>query len=233
MKIQDVLAEGQTKKLYRTDHEEQLVMEFLDNLPVTGTKKVTLKGKKTINLDITSLIFEYLASYNVPTHYIKKLDEKSILVKKLEMIPIQLTIWNLASESLAKRLGLKEGAMLNTPVIEMYLKNAKLKNPLINEYHAYALELCDRNDMNTIQRIATKVNAVLKSFFQRKQLVLANFTLEFGKTGNQVILGDEISPDTFVVWAQQDDSKLDKKMYQITPESAKKVYPKLHDILLK
>jgi phosphoribosylaminoimidazole-succinocarboxamide synthase len=233
LKIQDVLAEGQTKKLYRTDHEEQLVMEFLDNLPVTGTKKVTLKGKKTMNLDITSLIFEYLASYNVPTHYIKKIDDKSILVKKLEMIPIQLTIWNLASESLAKRLGLKEGSMLNTPVIEMYLKNAKLKNPLINEYHAYALELCDRNDMSTIQRIATKVNAVLKSFFQRKQLVLANFTLEFGKTGNQVILGDEISPDTFVVWAQQDDGKLDKKTYQITPESAKKVYPQLHEVLLK
>jgi phosphoribosylaminoimidazole-succinocarboxamide synthase len=233
LKIQEVLAEGQTKKLYRTDQEEQLVMEFLDNLPITGNRKLTLKGKKTINLDITTLIFEYLASYNVPTHYLKKIDEKSILVRKLEMIPIQLTIWNLASESLAKRLGLKEGSLLNTPVIEMYLKNAKLKNPLINDYHAYALEICDRNDMNAIQRIATKVNAVLKSFFQRKQLILANFSLEFGKTGNQVILGDEISPDTFVIWAQLDDGKFDKKMYQITPESAKKVYPLLHDILLK
>ncbi|MEJ2049184.1 MAG: phosphoribosylaminoimidazolesuccinocarboxamide synthase [Calditrichota bacterium] len=233
MKIQEMLVEGQTKKLYRTDLEEQLVMEFLDNLPITGTRKLTLKGKKTINLDISTHIFEYLASYNVPTHYLKKIDEKSMLVRKLEMIPIQLTIWNLASDSLAKRLGLKDGLLLNTPVIEMYLKNTKLKNPLINDYHAYALELCDRNDMNAIQRIATKANAVLKSFFQRKQLILANFNLEFGKTGNQVILGDEISPDSFVVWAQLDDGKFDKKIYQITSESAKKVYPQLHDILLK
>lgn len=233
MKVQETFAEGRTKKLYRTDQGEQLVMEFLDNLPLSGTKKFTLKGKKTINLEITTHLFEYLESYNVPTHMIKKIDDKSMLVKKLEMIPFQLVIWNLASEGLAKRLGLKDETVLNTPVLEFYLKNPKLKNPLINDYHAYALQLCDRSEMSRIQRIGAKVNAVLKSFFQRKNLVLANFTLEFGRSGNQIILGDEISPDTFVVWLQLEEGKLDKKKYQISSDTAKKVYPQLHDLLLK
>jgi phosphoribosylaminoimidazole-succinocarboxamide synthase len=104
---------------------------------------------------------------------------------------------------------------------------------MINEYHAYALGLCDRNDMNSIIRIGTKVNAVLRSFFQRKNLTLVHFTLEFGKTNTQVMLGDEITPDNFNVWQTTEDGKYDKKSYHVSADNAKEVYPKLKDIILK
>ncbi len=233
MKIQETLAEGKTKKLYTTDQNDQLIMEFLDVLPQDSGKKSTLKGKGAINTAISAYLFEYLDSYNVPTHYVRKLDNTSLAVKKLEMIPLKMMVWNMATDSLAKRLGLKDGTDLETPVLELYLKNDKLKNPLINDYHAYALGICERSDMNSVTRIATKINAVLKSFFFRKNLVLANFSLEFGKSGSQVLLGDEISPDTFTIFDRTDGEKIDKKAFQIKADTAKDVYPKLKDRLLQ
>ncbi|UCF63231.1 MAG: phosphoribosylaminoimidazolesuccinocarboxamide synthase [bacterium] len=233
MKGQEKFTEGKTKILYKTDQEEQLLMEFLDTLPFESSKKVSVKEKGKINSDLTAYLFEYLHSYNVPTHYLKKVDAKNILVKKLNMIPIQMIIWNIATGVLSKKLGISEGTSLETPVIEFYLKDAKLKNPMINDYHAYALGLCDRNDMSAIIRIGTKINAVLRSFFQRKNLSLVQFTLEFGKSGNQVMLGDEITPDTILLWMLQEDGKFDKKTFTLTAENAKQVYSRLHETLLK
>ena len=233
MKGQEKFSEGKTKILYKTDQEEQLLMEFLDTLPFESSKKASIKEKGKINSELTAYLFEYLHSYNVPTHYLKKADAKNILVKKLNMIPIQMIIWNFATGVLSKKLGISEGTSLETPVIEFYLKDAKLKNPMINDYHAYALGLCDRNDMSAIIRIGTKINAVLRSFFQRKNLSLVQFTLEFGKSGNQVMLGDEITPDTFLLWMMQEDGKFDKKTFTLTADNAKQVYSKLHETLLK
>ncbi len=233
MKGQEKFTEGKTKILYKTDQEEQLLMEFLDTLPFESSKKVSVKEKGKINSDLTAYLFEYLHSYNVPTHYLKKVDAKNILVKKLNMIPIQMIIWNIATGVLSKKLGISEGTSLETPVIEFYLKDAKLKNPMINDYHAYALGLCDRNDMSAIIRIGTKINAVLRSFFQRKNLSLVQFTLEFGKSGNQVMLGDEITPDTILLWMLQEDGKFDKKTFTLTADNAKQVYSRLHETLLK
>jgi len=233
VKGQEKFTEGRTKNLYKTDQEEQLMMEFLDVLPFESAKKVSVKEKGKVNTELSSYLFEYLHSYNVPTHFLKKVDAKNILVKKLEMIPIEMVIWNIATAGLSKKLGITEGTMLETPVIEFYLKDAKLKNPMINEYHAYALGLCDRNDMSAIVRIGTKINAVFRSFFQRKALSLVKFTLEFGKVGNQVMLGDEVTPDTFIVWSVKDDGKIDKKTFTLTAETAKQVYPRLRETLLK
>lgn len=233
MKAQEIVAEGKTKKLLKSDQDDQLLMEFSDAVPSETKKKLSVRGKKTINNNIASYFFEYLQSYNVPTHYIKKVDDKSLMVKKLSMIPIELLIWNIATDGLSKRLGLPDGTLLETPVLEFYLKDEKLKKPLINEYHAYALGLCDRNDMSAILRIATKANAVLKSFFQRKGLNLVNFKLEFGRTPTQVVLGDEITPDTFTVWRKEESGKFDKESYVIGSDSAKAVYTKLEEIILK
>ncbi|MBN2366010.1 MAG: phosphoribosylaminoimidazolesuccinocarboxamide synthase [Calditrichaeota bacterium] len=233
MKGQEKYAEGRTKNLYTANQGDQLLMEFTDTLPIQTGKKSTLKGKGAINSEISSFLFGYLQSYNVPTHYIKKADDRTLVVKKLSMIPIEVLIWNTATGSLSKRLGISDGTTLETPVLEFYLKDEKLKNPMINDYHAYALGICDRSDMNAIIRIGTKVNAVLRSYFQRNGVVLVSFTLEFGKSGNQVMLADEISPDTFVVWPLEEEGKPDKKEYQITPDKAKQIYPKLKDVLLK
>ena len=233
MKTSEKLVEGRTKILYKSEQEGQLLMEFLDTLPLDTPRKTSLKGKGAINAEITSYVFEYLHSYNVPTHFIKRPSDKILQVKKLQMIPLQMLIWNIATAILSKRLGIAEGTVLETPVIEFYLKDAKLKNPMINDYHAYALGLCDRNDMGAVIRIGTKTNAVLRSYFQRKNLSLVNFTLEFGKLGNQVMIGDEISPDTFNIWGISPDGKLDKKSYIITSENAKQVYHKLQEMFLK
>jgi len=234
VKIQDLFVEGSTKKLYLTDETEKIVIEFTDVLPPSvSSKKVVVKGKGKINLDISTYIFEYLGSYNVPTHFISRLDNRKMFAKKLGIIPFQMKVWNVATGSLVKRIGLKEGTLLETPVLELYLKNPRLKNPLINDYHAYTLGLCERSEMNAIIRIGTKVNAVLKSLFSRKRLTLAYFTLEFGRYGNQVILGDEISADTMSIWDTPEPGKFDKKVFQLAPENAKPVYTKIRDRLLK
>ena len=234
MDIKEIFVEGSTKKLYTTEQSEQLIMEFLDFLPPEITKKkASVKGKGAINAEISAYLFEYLNSYNVPSHFVRKLDATSLLVKKLEMLPLRLMIWNVATQSLAKRLGLKEGTLLETPVLELYLKNPKLKNPLINDYHTYALGLCDRAEMNTIVRIGTKVNAVLKSFFARKKLSLAYFSLEFGRSSSQILLADEMSPDTFSVWDVTEDGQLDRKAFQLNEETAKTVYGRIKERIIK
>jgi len=232
--IKEIFVEGSTKKLYTTEQSEQLIMEFLDVLPPEiAKKKASVKGKGAINAAISAYLFEYLSSYNVPNHFVRKLDATSLLVKKLEMVPIRLMIWNIATQSLAKRLGIKDGTILETPVLELYLKNHKLKNLMINDYHTYALGLCDRAEMNTIVRIGTKVNAVLKSFFARKKLNLAYFYLEFGRSSNQILLADEMSPDTFTVWEVTEEGKLDRKAFLLSEETAKTFYTKVKERILK
>ncbi len=211
MEIKEVIAEGGTKKVYATNQSDQVVVEFLDTLPQEpGKKKSTITGKGAINNAVSAYLFEYLESYNVPSHFIKTLDERSFLARRLEMIPILIVVHDVASRELAERLGIVEGTILDFPVVEMYYKDKKRTLPMINEYHAYALGLCDRKEMTNISRIATKVNAVLKSYFDRKKLKLVRFQMEFGKFQNQIMLGDEVSLDTFTLWAVNEAGQLEK-----------------------
>lgn len=206
MEIKDVLVDGKTKKVYNTDQSDQVIIEYKDTLPAKfEPKKKSAKGKGELACAISAFLFEYLENYNVPTHFLRRRDNTSIEAKKLDMIPITVHIWNLATNNLASRFGLEEGQPLEYPIIEFYLKNVELNNPMINEYHAYALGLCDRKEYTNLLRIATKVNAVLKSFFDRKQLKLASLQLEFGRSGHQVVLGDDMSPDTLELWAVNED----------------------------
>lgn len=211
MDIKEVIAEGSTKKVYATNQSDQVVIEFLDTLPLTVSKqKEKVKGKAEINNAVCAHLFEYLESYNVPTHFIKTQNDKSFVAKKLDMIPIAIVVYNVATQDLAKRLHLDTGTVLEFPIVEMYYKDEKRTLPMINEYHAYALGLCDRKEMTNISRIATKVNAVLKSFFERKKLKLVSFQIEFGRTQGQVILGDEVSLDSLTLWPINEDGKLEK-----------------------
>ncbi len=211
MEIKEVIAEGGTKKVYATNQSDQVVVEFLDTLPPEpGKKKSTVTGKGAINNAVSAFLFEYLESYNVPSHFIKTLDDKSFLARRLEMIPILIVVHDVASLELAERLGIEEGTVLDFPVVEMYYKDKKRTLPMINEYHAYALGLCDRKEMTNISRIATKVNAVLKSFFDRKKLKLVRFQMEFGRFQSQIMLGDEVSLDTFTLWAVNETGQLEK-----------------------
>ena len=183
-----------------------------------------------MNNAVSAFIFEYLESYNVPTHFMKKLDDTSFAAKKADMIPIIISVYNMASKTLVDRFGIEEGKILEYPVVEMYYKDAKKQLPMINEYHAYALGLCERKEMTNILRIATKVNAVLKSFFDRRKLKLVSFQLEFGRTHNQVVLADEVSLETMDIWSVNPDGSLQK-----FPEGDKKdvnVYTELKNSIL-
>ncbi len=215
MEIKDVLVDGKTKKVYNTDQSDQVIIEYKDTLPARyQPKKKTAKGKGELACAISAFLFEYLENYNVPTHFLRRWDKTSLEARKLDMIPITVHIWNLATNDLAGRFGLEEGQQLEYPIIEFYLKNADLNNPMINEYHAYALGLCDRKEYTNLLRIATKVNAVLKSFFDRKAMKLASLRLEFGRSNHQVVLGDDMSPDTLEVWAVNEDGSYSDPGYR-------------------
>ncbi len=231
MEIKELLVEGSTKKVYATDQTDQVIIEFQDTLPPwLSKKKEKVAGKGAINNGISSFLFEYLNSYNVPTHFIRKLDEKSFAARRLEMLPMFFHIWNIAGEDLAIRFRLEPLQPLEYPIIEIYYKNPDLGNPMINEYHAYALGLCDRSEMTQITRIATKVNAVLKSYFQRHRMRLGDFRMEFGRAQNQILLADEISADTMSLFAVDEKGQItDPKKFVITGSRKLDVYQQIQE----
>lgn len=227
-----MLIDNGTEKIYATDQDEQVVVEFQNYFPFSGSgKKESMNGKAEANNIISCALFEYLESYNVPTYFMKKNDAKSMMANKIDSIPIVVSIWNIATEELAKRFAFDEGKVLEYPIVEMYYKNEKLKVPMINEYHAYALGLSDRKEMANLLRIATKVNAVLKSFFDRKNFKLVNCMVEFGRFHNQVILGDKINLDTMILWEVDENGDLNK--FDMKSSSMKKNYKELLDKLVK
>lgn len=227
-----MLIDNGTEKIYATDQEDQVVVEFQNYFPFSGTgKKERMDGKAEGNNVISSALFDYLKSYNVPTYFIKKLDAKSILANKINPIPIVVSIWNIATDELSKRFSFDEGKILEYPIVEMYYKNEKLKVPMINEYHAYALGLSDRKEMSNILRIATKVNAVLKSFFDRKNYKLVNCQIEFGRFHHQIVLGDKINLDSMILWEVNKDGNFNK--YDMNGSNMRKDYKELMDKLVK
>ncbi len=230
MEIKELLVEGSTKNIYATEQKDEVIIEFQDKMPEwAAEKKASVKGKAPLNNAISAFIFEYLSSHHIPNHFIRLLDDKSFLAKRLEMIPFKLSISNYASKNLAKRFGLESGKQLEIPIVEIYLNNKKLKNPLINEYHAFALGLCDRSEMSSIMRMTMKANAVLKSFFLRKGLIIVNFQLEFGRDNGAICLGDELSVDTMILAERDNKGNPNFKNLDITGPAPINVYRQLKE----
>ncbi|NOY78894.1 MAG: phosphoribosylaminoimidazolesuccinocarboxamide synthase [Calditrichaeota bacterium] len=215
MKKGELLYEGKAKKLYATDNPDMVIQEFKDDATAfNGKKKGTIKDKGVVNNKISAFIFEFLESYHVPTHFEKVLSDREMLVKKLDIIPVEVVMRNIATGSLVKRYGLEEGKELDYPVLEFYLKDDELNDPMINEHHAVAFGLATPDEMETISRYATKINAILKSFFIRRKIRLIDFKLEFGRFKDRILLGDEISPDTCRFWDLETGEKLDKDRFR-------------------
>lgn len=228
MEIKELLTDNGTEKIYATDQEGQVMVEFQNYFLSTGSaKKERMDGKAEASNSICCTLFEYLGSYNVPTHLMRKIDGKSFSAKRVEMIPISVSIWNVASSELSRRFALEDGKLLEYPIVEMYYKNEKLKIPMINEYHAYALGLCDRKEMGNLLRIATKVNAILKSLFDRKNFKLVNFQIEFGRYHNQIILADKLNLDNMTLWELNEKGGYDK--FDLKGSNRKKNYKELQD----
>ncbi|HHE46408.1 MAG TPA: phosphoribosylaminoimidazolesuccinocarboxamide synthase [Bacteroidetes bacterium] len=226
MEKKELIHEGKAKKLYATEDETMLIQLFKDDASAfNGAKKGTITGKGEINCTISSIFFEYLQSYHISNHYIKNLSPNEMLIKKLDIIPIEAVMRNVVTGSLEKRLGLQEGMMLEYPIFELYLKNDELGDPLINEHHAYALQVARPEEIRLMYRSTAKINAILKSFMERRGMVLVDFKLEFGRTDSgEIILADEISPDTCRFWDRKTHKKLDKDRFRFDMGGVEQAY---------
>ncbi len=215
MKKLQLIYEGKAKKLYETEDKNLLIQEFKDDATAfDATKRGTIVGKGIVNNKISAKLFELLESKGIETHFVRLLNEREMLVKRLEIVPIEVTIRNVVAGGMAKMLGLEEGIVLKSPVLEYHYKNDKLHDPLINDYHIKALGFASEGDLGFIEKRSFEINNILKDFFAKRKLDLIDFKLEFGKYKDKLLLGDEISPDTCRLWEVGTKKKLDKDRFR-------------------
>ncbi|MGB7604137.1 MAG: phosphoribosylaminoimidazolesuccinocarboxamide synthase [Lutisporaceae bacterium] len=212
----DMLYEGKAKKVYKTEIADQYIVEYKDDATAfNGLKKGTIADKGIMNNTISTKLFEILETKGIKTHFIKRLNERDMLVKKVEIVPIEVLVRNYAAGSLSKRYGIEEGTKLNTTVLEYCYKNDELGDPFINEYHIKAMELATEEEVKIIEKSALRINEILIEVMKAKNIDLVDFKLEFGKTSEgEIILADEISPDTCRLWDTLTHEKLDKDRFR-------------------
>ena len=222
--------EGKAKKIYETDNKEQLICEFKDDATAfNGEKKGQIKEKGELNAEITAIFFEMLEDKGIPTHLIEKINKTDILIKKVEIIPVEVVMRNKAAGSLAKRLGLKEGREMSQPILEYYYKSDELGDPMINQYHIFAEKLATEDELSEISELAFKINDYLKEYLSAKNIDLIDFKLEFGKgSKGNILLADEISPDTCRLWDGETQKKLDKDRFRRDLDQVEGAY---HEVL--
>jgi phosphoribosylaminoimidazole-succinocarboxamide synthase len=226
----ELLYEGKAKKVWSTDEPDQVIVEFKDDATAfNGTKKGTIAGKGEYNCAISTILFQYLESYEVPTHFIQRLSEREMLAKKVDIVKLEAVMRNVATGSLVKRLAFPEGAVLEYPIFETYYKNDELGDPLINEHHAFALGIAKPEEVRAIFRMTSKINAILRSYFDRRGLMLVDFKLEFGRFGSELLLADEISPDTCRIWDHKSQKKLDKDRFRFDMGGVEKAYQEVFE----
>ena len=215
MEKKELLYEGKAKKVYLTDDPEVLIVDYKDDATAfNGLKKGTIVGKGVVNNRMTNLVFRKLENEGVPTHFVEELSDRETAVKKVEIVPLEVIIRNVAAGSFSKRLGVPEGTKFKAPTIEFSYKNDDLGDPLINDYFAIAMELATREEIDTITKYAFKVNEVLKAYFMEANIELVDFKIEFGRYHGQIILADETSPDTCRLWDADTHEKLDKDRFR-------------------
>ena len=198
MQKMEQLYEGKAKKVYATDDPELCIVDYKDDATAfNGAKKGTISGKGIINNCITNHLMKLLESKGIPTHLVEQLSDRETLVKRVQIIPLEVIVRNIAAGSLAKRLGLEEGHKMSRPVLEYCYKNDALDDPMVNDYHILAMQFATREELNTIADYAFKINEILTNYLSDLGIELIDFKLEFGKTADgQIVLADEISPDT-------------------------------------
>lgn len=210
------LYEGKAKKIFETDKPEILLVSYKDDATAfNGIKKGTILGKGIINNKVTNYMMRLLEKAGIPTHYIEEISERETLVKKVSIIPLEVIIRNVSAGSFAKNYGAEEGIIFDEPTIEFSYKNDNLGDPLINSYHAIALKLATKEEIEIIKKYAFKINEEMKKFFISINVKLIDFKLEFGKLAdNKIVLADEISPDTCRFWDATTNEKLDKDRFR-------------------
>ena len=210
------LYEGKAKKVFATENPEYVIVSYKDDATAfNGLKKGTIAGKGVINNRMTNLLMQMLEKAGVKTHFVQELSERETLVRKVSIVPLEVIIRNVSAGSFAKRYGVQEGIPFESPTIEFSYKNDELGDPLLNEYHALALKLATREEIDRIKQMAFKVNDLLRAFFDKCGVELIDFKLEFGRLSDgTIVLADEISPDTCRFWDKNTHEKLDKDRFR-------------------
>ena len=216
MEKKEQLYEGKAKKVYATDDKNLCIVSYKDDATAfNGLKKGTIVGKGVVNNRMTNMMMSLLEKNGVPTHFVEELSDRDTLVKKVKIVPLEVIIRNVSAGSFAKRYGVEEGITFDEPTIEFSYKNDDLGDPLINDYHALALKLATKEEIELIKKYAFKVNEVLNEYFLTLGVKLIDFKLEFGKTPDgKIVLADEISPDTCRFWDVKTNEKLDKDRFR-------------------
>lgn len=215
MKKLDLLYEGKAKKVYKTDDEDVLIVDYKDDATAfNGLKKGTIVGKGAINNRMTNHIFKLIEKEGVPTHLVEELSDRETAVKKVEIVPLEVIVRNVAAGSFSKRMGVEEGTKLLCPILEFSYKNDDLGDPFINDYYALALGLATKEEIETITKYTFKVNEVMMKYFDSLGIDLIDFKIEFGRYKGQIILADEVSPDTCRLWDKETHEKLDKDRFR-------------------
>lgn len=235
MSERKLLYEGKAKKVFEAEEPETLVVSYKDDATVfNGLKKGTITGKGEINNRMSNLLMQMLEKSGIPTHFIKELSPRETLVKKVRILPLEVIVRNIAAGSFSKRYGVEEGVVFDSPTIEFSYKNDDLGDPLLNEYHVAAMKLATGEEVETIKKYAFSINDKLKEFWAECGVTLVDFKLEFGKlrTG-EIVLADEISPDTCRLWDSQTGEKLDKDRFRRDMGGVEEAYEKIMSRLLE
>lgn len=211
----ELLYKGKAKSVYKTDDPEQYIMLYRnDTSAFDGGKVAQLDRKGLVNNHFNAFIMQKLAANGVPTHFIKLLNDTESLVKRMEMIPVECVVRNLAAGSIVRRLGVKEGMALNPPTFEFFLKNDALHDPMINDYHILSFKWATAAEIQQMKTLTFRVNEILKEMFAKAGMLLVDYKLEFGRYHGEVILGDEFSPDGCRLWDAKTREKLDKDRFR-------------------
>ena len=211
----EMLYEGKAKKVFKTDDPDYVIVDYKDDATAfNGQKKGTIVGKGVVNNRVSNYFFRQLEQIGVPTHYAEELSDRETLVKSVQIVPLEVIVRNIAAGSFSKRYGVDEGTPLKIPTLEFSYKNDDLGDPLINDYHAIALGLATQEEIQTIADLTFRINDYLKQRLLKAGIELVDFKLEFGKCKGEIILADEISPDTCRFWDSKTHEKLDKDRFR-------------------
>ncbi len=228
MKKGDLLYEGKAKKVFKTDDPALLVQQFKDDATAfDGVKKSTIADKGVVNNAISSRLFKLLEEGGVRTHFVEKLNDREMLIRALKMVPVEVIMRNVAAGSICKRYGTEEGLVFDKPILELYYKSDPHHDPLMNAEHVVQFGLCTAEVLDEMERAARKTNTILREFFRTIGINLVDFKLEFGLHGEQMLMGDEISPDTCRFWDLETGKKLDKDRFRFDLGDVKGAYQEM------
>lgn len=226
------LYEGKAKIIYGTDNPDEVIQYFKDDASAfNGVKKGTIVDKGVINNHVSTTIFKYLEENGVCTHMVKNLSDREMLVKRLEIIPVEVVMRNVVAGSLAKRMGLEEGTPMKAPILEFYYKDDDLGDPMINEYHIKEFGLATAEEIEILREQGFKINELLFEFFKQRSIRLIDFKVEFGRHKGEILLGDEISPDSCRFWHWDTGEKMDKDRFRFNLGQVEEKYQEVYQLI--